>query len=117
MGAGLQLYVRDGERRGAWMLIPSAGESVRVRAIDGWRGLEPPAARWRSTADGYELRIDLPIEPGDRDLGVDVIVNETTSDRRRRRGQLVTSGAGGEWVYLRGDRHDVSRLIPLQLKA
>jgi hypothetical protein len=42
-------------------------------------------------------------------------VNETTAQRERRRGQLVMSGASGEFVYLRGDRHDPARLIPLVL--
>jgi hypothetical protein len=33
----------------------------------------------------------------------------------RRRGQLVMSGAHGEFVYLRGDRHEADRLIPLRI--
>jgi hypothetical protein len=41
-----------------------------------------------------------------------VIVNDAGPGRARRRGQLVMSGAGGEFAYLRGDRHDPSRLIP-----
>jgi hypothetical protein len=34
-----------------------------------------------------------------------VIVNETSPDRERRRGQLVLGGSEGQFVYLRGDRH------------
>jgi hypothetical protein len=45
----------------------------------------------------------------------DVLVNETAPGRERRRGQLVLSGAQGEFVYLRGDRHDSPRLIPLMI--
>jgi hypothetical protein len=41
------------------------------------------------------------------------VINETTTERARRRGQLVLSGGAGEFVYLRGDRHDPSRLLPL----
>ena len=116
MGAGLQLYVKSPTGKGGWTLIPDAGESVRVRAIDGWGALPPPTARWRATRDGWEVRAELPLPDDDRlDLGVDVVVNETTMDRERRRGQLVMSGAHGEFVYLRGDRHDADRLIPLSL--
>jgi hypothetical protein len=53
-------------------------------------------------ADHAEYAVDL-----------DLLINETVSARERRRGQLVTSGAEGEFVYLRGDRHDPQRLIPL----
>jgi hypothetical protein len=48
-------------------------------------------------------------------LRLDVVVNETTPARERRRGQLVLSGAGGEFVYLRGDRQPVGRLIPFSI--
>ncbi len=56
------------------------------------------------------MEIDLTPAP----LAVDVIVNEMPRGRERRRGQLVMSGAEGEFVYLRGDRHDDARLVPLQ---
>jgi hypothetical protein len=46
---------------------------------------------------------------------LDVIVNEKPADRFRRRGQLVLCGARGEFVYLRGARHESNRLIPLRL--
>jgi hypothetical protein len=49
------------------------------------------------------------------EIGLDVIVNETVSGRARRRGQLVLSGAAGEFVYLRGDRHDPGRLLRFTL--
>ena len=42
-----------------------------------------------------------------------VIINETVRGRGRRRGQLVMSGARGEFVYLRGDRHAADRLVPM----
>jgi hypothetical protein len=60
--------------------------------------------------NGYEMTIDLTQIP----LAVDVIVNEMPRSRERRRGQLVMSGAEGEFVYLRGDRHDEERLVPLR---
>lgn len=120
MVAGIQLYARAPEGSGAWMLVPELrADRVRVRPIRDWGTLFPPAARWRRDATGYEMRIELPlpreVSAGEYPLDLDVIVNETTSQRQRRRGQLVMSGARGEFVYLRGDRHDPTRLIPLVL--
>ena len=66
---------------------------------------------------GYEVRIDWPLPPGAETLCLDLLINETTRGRERRRGQLVLSGAFGEWVYLRGDRQDAQRLIPLMIVA
>jgi hypothetical protein len=48
-------------------------------------------------------------------VGLGVVVNEIPPGRERRRGQLVLGGAEGEWVFLRGDRHDPGRLIPILL--
>ena len=64
---------------------------------------------WRPTEFGYD--VDLRISPDGPSLSLDLIVNEKPAGRERRRGQLVLSG-GGEFIYLRGDRHDASRLIP-----
>jgi hypothetical protein len=49
------------------------------------------------------------------EVAADVIVNETVAERVRRRGQLVLSGAAGEFVYLRGDRHECARLLRFSL--
>ena len=49
-------------------------------------------------------------------IALDVLVNETSAGRERRRGQLVMSGAPGEFVYLAGDRHDPARLIGFVLE-
>jgi hypothetical protein len=119
LAAGLQLYARSPEGSGGWMLVPEPdGQRVRVRPIKDWGTLIPPDARWRADASGYEMRIALPLfgDPtGERPLDVDLIINETTAQRERRRGQLVLSGARGEFVYLRGDRHEPTRLLPLVL--
>jgi hypothetical protein len=50
-----------------------------------------------------------------RDFSLDVIVNEMSPDRERRRGQLVLSGGHGEWVYLRGDRQDPDRALSFRI--
>jgi hypothetical protein len=51
-------------------------------------------------------------DAGDMQLLIDVIVNEMPAARERRRGQLVLSGARGEFVYLRGDRQPLERFVP-----
>lgn len=120
MAAGLQLYVRSPHGGGAWMLVPEPGGStVRVREIAGWGGLAGPRGEWRPWGQGWEARVELEL-PGlasqqEYDVDVDLLINETVSGRERRRGQLVASGADGEFVYLRGDRHDPRRLLPLVL--
>ena len=117
MGAGVQLYARTQQGSGAWMLVPDVVDRVRVRPIRDWGSMLPPRARWRRNDVGYDIRVELPLADaagiGEYPVDVDLIVNETTAQRRRRRGQLVLSGAQGEFVYLRGDRHDAARLLPL----
>ena len=107
MRAGVQLYLD----RNGWMLVPEAGsDGVRVRLLSGDATILDDTA-WRPTASGYQMRIVL--TPRAESFSMDVIVNETVGGRERRRGQLVMSGARGEFVYLRGDRHDADRLIPI----
>jgi len=114
LGAGVQLYVRTAAGRRAWSLVPEPwSERVRVRRISADADGADPVASWRQTTDGYEITIDVP--RSDRAVDLDLIINETTADRSRRRGQLVLSGAKGEWVYLRGDRHDWDHLIPFEI--
>jgi hypothetical protein len=69
------------------------------------------SARWEPTASGYTLVADVALPPGTTTVELDAIVNETAPGRERRRGQLVLSGARGEFVYLRGDRHEKARLL------
>lgn len=119
MRAGVQLYARVPGDTGAWVLVPEATDLVRVRRIAEWGTLAPPSASWRPIADGYEMRIVLPLPgAGSRDVPIDldVVINETTKERERRRGQLVMSGGRGEFVYLRGDRHAADRLMPFLVR-
>ena len=114
MAAGLQLYLRSGERRGGWMVVPQPGSDVRVRPIGPIMNLDAPTGRWSERPDGaFEIEIDVTLPPAfaREPLDLDLIINETTRGRRRRRGQLVLTGARGEWAYLRGDRHDDTRWI------
>jgi hypothetical protein len=112
-GDGVQLYLSVGDLSGGWLLVPVAGrDAVIVRPASGWQGgLEAPVARWHATEHGYAMHVELAIDPATTTIGLDLIVNETASGRVRRRGQLVLSGANGEFVYLRGDRHDHARLL------
>lgn len=111
-GDGVQLYLRSGELLSGWILVPDSGSSsVRVRQLDGWRAPRAVDARWSATPTGYDLQITL---PGPIPDALDIIVNEKPAGRERRRGQLVLSGANGDFVYLRGDRHEQARLIPLR---
>ncbi|MEO7963800.1 MAG: hypothetical protein ABIT38_07815, partial [Gemmatimonadaceae bacterium] len=49
------------------------------------------------------------------DFSLDLIVNETTALRERRRGQLVLSGGDDETIYLRGDRQEAARALAFHI--
>ncbi|HYC50672.1 MAG TPA: heparinase II/III family protein [Gemmatimonadaceae bacterium] len=114
MRAGVQFYLQCGEASSGWMCVPEEGSGrVRVRRIRG-SFVGDPVAHWRVLSNGWEFRIELNLhDRADAPLALDMLINETTTGRERRRGQLVLSGARGEFVYLRGDRHDDGRLIPM----
>jgi hypothetical protein len=96
------------------MLVPElSSSSVRVRSLDGWAAPLPLRAAWQQTERGYRMTVS--IETAAPPAAIDVIVNEMPRGRERRRGQLVLSGADGEFVYLRGDRHDADRLLRIRI--
>lgn len=109
-GAGLQLYLRTTAAKAGYVIVPIEGtSSLSVRPIDGWGADVQVAGTWQQAEFGYD--VDLRIFPEDPSLSLDLIVNEKPAGRERRRGQLTLSG-GGDFIYLRGDRHDAARLIP-----
>jgi hypothetical protein len=111
-GDGLQLYVGGAGQQGGWLMVPWPDSAdVGVRPIEGWGAGLDVRARWRPTSAGYTLSAQIALPPDQSDVALDVIVNETAPGRLRRRGQLVLSGAQGEFAYLRGDRHDRTRLL------
>ncbi len=111
-GDGVQLYIAAGERSGGWLLVPDPGShEVGIRVVEGWDEGLAIAARWEPTASGYSIVADIPLPDLASTVDLDVIVNEIAPGRERRRGQLVLSGASGEFVYLRGDRHARTRLL------
>jgi hypothetical protein len=110
---------------GAWLLVPEpASGAVRVTALHHRPpagGPPDPDAEWCRAGDGWRLVARLPLAwlrtcaDAHGEVSFDVLVNERTPDRQRRRGQFVLSGAAGEWVYLRGDRHDPARALRVRL--
>jgi hypothetical protein len=117
---GIQLYLRwpDNEIT-AWLVVPEPDGAVKARPIGKPSGSEVSGG-WTATDAGYLLTVGLTdphvmgLRPGER-LGFDLLVNEMTSERIRRLGQLVWSGGNG-WVYLRGDRQDPSHFGTLELQ-
>ncbi len=120
---GVQLYLQlPDEPPLGWLVVPDpAGTGLQVQGVQGMPG-DPAAVRggWRRTDRGYT--ISLAITPGAWPPGpnaeaprFDLVVNEMTAGRERRRGQLVWSGGGG-WAYLRGDRQDASRFGRLEIR-
>jgi hypothetical protein len=113
-GDSVQLYAVAGLRTAGLLLVPD-GSMVTVRPVDGWTNDLSVDARWRPTADGYRIEATIHIDGRTPEFALDVLVNEVVPGRARRRGQLVMSGAAGEFVYLRGDRHDPLRLLRFKL--
>ncbi|HEX6050771.1 MAG TPA: heparinase II/III family protein, partial [Gemmatimonadaceae bacterium] len=94
-----------------WLIVPQEGsDQVRSSARGSTEPL-PLSATWGRTRDGYRIECAVPLDwLGDASRHpflLDVIVNDMAPDRERRRGQLVLGGSSNEFVYLRGDRHDV----------
>lgn len=104
-----------------WLVAPLTDGSVRCIALDAAAAALPLVVDWQLEHRGYRVSMCIPVRSlgevrgGALRLGLDVLVNETVAGRERRRGQLVLSGTAGEFVYLRGDRHDASRCIPFLL--
>ena len=111
-GDGVQLYVAAGAEASGWLLVP-IHESTHVarRTADGWSDTLPIDATWQPSPNGYTITAWVTLPPGTVAFDADVLVNENIPGRSRRRGQLVLSGARGEFVYLRADRHERDRLL------
>jgi hypothetical protein len=129
--SGVQLHLLDGRGRYVgWLLRPSPANTTtadpvreheaarlpaRVRVLG--REAPPISAHWAPTSSGWSIEATIPYAAlGDASpysVGLGLVVNEIPPDRERRRGQLVLGGAAGEWVFLRGDRHDPDRLVSI----
>ncbi len=116
-GHGVQLYVRTPVDGGAWIVIPGNRPNQRARAATPRLGLTPlTEAGGRATTMVFEVRArsSTPARAAGNAHSRSTCSSTTPSPgRERRRGQLVLSGAAGEFVYFRGDRHDPERLVPV----
>jgi hypothetical protein len=116
---GVQLHLwREGwPEPVAWLAVPELGGShVRVRQGAGGENAPPLAASWRQTASGYEMRLAVPRASLPAAFAMDVLVNDMSADRERRRGQLVLSGAHGDRAYLRGDRQPLDHFLRMRFR-
>lgn len=117
---GLQIYLGIDGTLEALLVTPQADGELTVRRLEGSDGAGiAVAGTWNPTDLGYLVTLRLQDERlaghhAGAHLGFDLLVNEMHSGRIHRAGQLVWSGGGG-WIYLRGDRHDPSRLGILEL--
>jgi hypothetical protein len=114
--SGVQLSLRDSRgQTHRWLVRPAVDGPPRVRALTR----DPLAIEvWDVVyATWWTMGISLPLgalgDASPYSIALGVTVNEIPPGRERRRGQLVLGGAEGEWVYLRGDRDDPSKLIPI----
>lgn len=120
---GVQLYLGaspGGGRFYAWILVPEGRDGmVRVTPRAAFGPAVALAASARLTPDGWSLRATIPraavMANVAQGFTLDVIVNEISPDRERRRGQLVLSGGHDEWIYLRGDRQDPARALAFHI--
>ncbi len=113
---GVQLYLAtaSGHVVNSWLMVPEQEPHVRVTPRSAGHSA-PFRATWRLTSVGWSLRCEWPAEMlhagSERPFRFNVVVNEISPDRERRRGQLIATGANQGWVYLRGDREDPAHLI------
>lgn len=114
---GLQVYLRwPDQETAAFVVVPDASGQVRSRPVGHPVGTTVEGA-WVETGEGYRITMALrdlrlaSLRPGQL-VGFDLVINEMTSERVRRLGQLVWSGDGG-WTYLRGDRGAASGVVEL----
>jgi len=122
---GVQLYLgrRDEAEWGtAWLLVPER-ETGRLRRtlLTSHGAPDALTGSWEPTADGWRCHLIVSARAIEALcdahglLRLDLIVNERPPERVRRRGQLLLSGSNGEFVYLRGDRHDPPRALLLRV--
>ena len=109
---GLQIHV--GPRTtlpwsAAWLLVPAPETSPQARVSDLVPEIAALTTEWKRTTDGWAMRVGIPRSSIPANIAgefrMEIIINERSPDRQRRRGQLVLSG-GGSFGYLRGDRSD-----------
>jgi len=116
-GVQLHLWCEGWRAPVAWLAIPERDFSrTRVHRTAGDEDDAPAlSVSTRQIIGGYEMRFVISRADLSQVIALDVLVNEMAADRRRRRGQLVLSGASGDRVYLRGDRQPLEHFIRVRL--
>jgi hypothetical protein len=115
-GVQLHLWSEGWREPAAWLAVPEHDFArTRVRQTAGGAEAPPLVAHSREIGGGYEIRFVIPIGALSHIFALDVLVNEMSADRQRRRGQLVLSGVRGDRVYLRGDRQPLEQFVWLRL--
>ena len=114
--AGVQLSLLDARGQlHRWLIRPAGDGGPRIRPLT--RDALSIDVSTLVHATSWSARIELPLGAiGDASpyfIALGVSINEIPRERERRRVQLVLGGAEGEWVYLRGDRDDPSKFIPI----
>lgn len=115
--SGVQLHLSipgAGLGMASWLLVPDDDGSVRFTPGGGAERDLSLAATFHADDEGWVIEASWPrvgplAGPGFR---LDVLVNDISLERERRRGQLVLSGARGERAYLAGDRQSPDRYLP-----
>ena len=117
-GVQLHLWSEGWREPAAWLAIPErACARTRVRQTSGGDDAPALSVVCRETIGGYEMRFVIARALLGPIVAIDILVNDMSPDRQRRRGQLVLSGAHGDRVYLRGDRQPLERFVRVQLPA
>ncbi|MBI2795186.1 MAG: heparinase II/III family protein [Gemmatimonadetes bacterium] len=114
---GVQLHLSAPERglvMASWLLVPDDDGSVRFTPGGAAERDLSLTATFTRDDDGWAIAASWPrtgplAGPGFR---LDVLVNDISAERERRRGQLVLSGARGDRAYLAGDRQPADRYLP-----
>ncbi|MEJ7810445.1 MAG: hypothetical protein WKG32_08570, partial [Gemmatimonadaceae bacterium] len=121
-GVQLHLATPGWDSPAAWLAVPAApSPAVRLRSVEGSRRDVPVSASWTLVTGGFAVRFSVPLSalgPGpDHHFSADVLINDMSPDRERRRGQLVLSGGAGDFVYLQGDRQSPARFLHFHVPA
>ena len=102
---GVQLHWRSFVT-GEWNSVLAVPDGDRVRLTVTGGTADGMSASWHQDTIGrsYTIWFEWPWPGLGTLIAYDCIINECPPDRERRRGQLVLSGAKGQYAYLRGAR-------------